>query len=269
MRTRRVVRFENELHHALQRRDVAADTDLAIFAGDPGRAEGRHLDRILRRCERSSARSRSGFITTIGTPRLDASRSGVIIRGLLVPGILPDHEDRVGLVEILEHHGALADADALGQADAGRLVAHVGAVGKVVRAEAAHEDLIEERRFVRSAARGVEVRLVGALQRAELRADQGEGVVPADRHVVVRRAVVAHRLGQAPLLLQPVVALLFQFADGVGGKELRRHPSLGELEGDGFGAILAKLEGAGMPRIRPGASRAVKAVRLVHRQQRL
>ena len=34
----RIMRFENELHHALQGRDVAADADLAIFAGDPGRA---------------------------------------------------------------------------------------------------------------------------------------------------------------------------------------------------------------------------------------
>ena len=38
---------------------------------------------------RSSARSRSGLIATIGTPRRDALRSEVIIRGLLVPGFWP------------------------------------------------------------------------------------------------------------------------------------------------------------------------------------
>ena len=59
---------------------------------------------------------------------------------------------------------------------------------------------------------------------------------------MVGRAIVAHRLGQAALLLQPVIALLFQFADGVGGEELPRHLALGELEGDGLGAVLAKLE---------------------------
>ena len=38
---------------------------------------------------RSSARSRSGLIATIGAPRRDALRSEVIIRGLLVPGFCP------------------------------------------------------------------------------------------------------------------------------------------------------------------------------------
>ena len=114
---------------------------------------------------RSSARSRSGLITTIGAPRREALCSSVIIRGLLVPGILPDDEDRVGVVEILEQHRALADADAFRQADAGRLVAHVRAIGKVVRAEAAHEQLIQERRLVGGAAGGVEFGLVRIVQR--------------------------------------------------------------------------------------------------------
>ena len=86
---------------------------------------------------------------------------------------------------------------------------------------------------------------------------------------MVGRRIVAHRLGQPPLLLQPVVALLFQFADGMGRKELARHAALGQLEGDGLGAILAELERARMSRIGPGAAGAVEAVRLVHRQQRL
>ena len=38
---------------------------------------------------RWSARSRKGFMATIGTPRLDASRSEVIIRGAFVPGFCP------------------------------------------------------------------------------------------------------------------------------------------------------------------------------------
>jgi NAD(P)-dependent dehydrogenase (short-subunit alcohol dehydrogenase family) len=39
--------------------------------------------------KRSSARSRSGVMATIGTPRRDAARSEVIIRGLFVPGFGP------------------------------------------------------------------------------------------------------------------------------------------------------------------------------------
>jgi len=39
--------------------------------------------------KRSSPRSRSGLIAMIGTPRLEASRSVVSMRGWLVPGLWP------------------------------------------------------------------------------------------------------------------------------------------------------------------------------------
>jgi hypothetical protein len=39
--------------------------------------------------KRSSARSRSGLMATMGTPRRDALRSEVIILGLFVPGFCP------------------------------------------------------------------------------------------------------------------------------------------------------------------------------------
>src|SRR5262250_1287191 len=81
---------------------------------------------------RSSARSRNGLNTTIGTPRRDALCNSVNIRGLLVPG----DEDRVRIREVIQKYRPFADADALGQADAGRLVTHVRAVGKIVGAEA-------------------------------------------------------------------------------------------------------------------------------------
>ena len=220
----RFVRFENKLHHALQRRDVAADADLAIFAGDPGRAESRHLDRVLRRgepLERAFTQRVHGHDRNAAPRRL--AQRGHHPRAVGA-GILPNHEDRVGLLEILQHDRALADANAFGQADAGRLVAHVGAVGKVVGAKASHEDLVEKRGFVRSAARRIEIRPVGALQRAQMRPDQVKRVLPTDRLIVVGRAVVAHRLRQATLFLQPVIALPFQFADGVGREELRVSP---------------------------------------------
>src|SRR5207302_1696999 len=46
---RLVMRFHNQLHDALEGRNIAADADLAILAGDPRLAEGRHLDCVLRR----------------------------------------------------------------------------------------------------------------------------------------------------------------------------------------------------------------------------
>src|ERR1700733_4294135 len=159
------------------------------------------------------------------SPRLERRSSTTSCRGghharAVRTGILPDHKDCVRFVEILQQNGALADADALRQAHAGRLVTHVRAIGKVICAEAPHEDLVEKRRFVRSAARRIEVRPVGALQRPKMRADHCESVVPAGRLIVICRAVVAHRLRQASLLFQPVIALPFQFADRVGRKEL-------------------------------------------------
>jgi hypothetical protein len=46
---RLVMRFQNQPHDALEGRDIAADADVAILAGDPCLAECRNLDRILRR----------------------------------------------------------------------------------------------------------------------------------------------------------------------------------------------------------------------------
>ena len=120
-----------------------------------------------------------------------AARLGLLQRGqharVVGAGVLADHEDQVGGVEVLEQHRALADADRLGERRAARLVAHVRAVGQVVGAEAAHEQLVEERRLVAGAARGVERRLVRAsAARAARSAIEREGVVPVDR-LVVRR----------------------------------------------------------------------------------
>ena len=101
------MRIENKLHHPFQRRDVASDTDLAIFAGDPGRAERRHLDRVLRRGE-ALERAFAQWVhrhDRNAAPRRLAQRGHH--PGAIGAGILPDHEDRVCLVEILQHDGAL------------------------------------------------------------------------------------------------------------------------------------------------------------------
>src|SRR4030081_2034167 len=46
-----VVCLEHVLHDTLERRDVAADADLAILARDARRPQRDHFDRILRRRE--------------------------------------------------------------------------------------------------------------------------------------------------------------------------------------------------------------------------
>src|SRR3546814_20876695 len=49
--------LEQNLHHALEQREVAADLDMNEFAADRGRTEGRHLDDVLR--DRKSTRLNS------------------------------------------------------------------------------------------------------------------------------------------------------------------------------------------------------------------
>src|SRR5438477_13125734 len=86
---RLVMRLQHPLHDALEGRDIAADADLAILAGDPRLAKGRHLDRILRCRKPFECALAQRVDTTIGTLRRDARCSSVSIRGLLVPGFWP------------------------------------------------------------------------------------------------------------------------------------------------------------------------------------
>ena len=63
-------------------------------------------------------------------------------------GIVPHRDDQVAMVEIIQRDCALAYADRLRQAHAGCLVAHVGAVGKVVGPKFAAENVEQERCLV-------------------------------------------------------------------------------------------------------------------------
>ena len=98
------------------------------------------------------------------------------------------------LVEVLERHRPLADADRLGERRAARLVAHVRAVGQVVRAELPNEKLIEKRRLVARAPGRVKNRFVRRGERVQLGGDQRERVLPGDR-LVMRRALRGRSIG--------------------------------------------------------------------------
>jgi hypothetical protein len=67
---------------------------------------------------------------------------------VISPGIMADAEQRVAMIEILQRHGSLADANRLRKADACRLVTHVRAIGKVVGSVFPRKQLIEKRRLV-------------------------------------------------------------------------------------------------------------------------
>ena len=260
--------LEHDLHHALDQRQVAADPDVHELAGDLGGPERRHLHDILglgepdQRTFRHRIDGHDGHLPLPGLHQVAHHARRIRAR------VLADDENRFRMLEVVEHDGALANTDRRRQPAAGRLMAHVGAVGEVVGAELAHEDRIQEGRLVGRAARRVELRLVRALQRAQVAADGGERLVPAAGNVMVGRGIVAHGLGQPPLHLQPVVGLGHQFGDGVLGKELTRCPVLGGLPRKCLGAVLAELELLGMVRIGKRTAGALEAAGLVHRQQR-
>ena len=93
--------------------------------------------------------------------------------------------------------------------------------------------------------------------------DQREGLCPARFDIVVGGCIVAHGMGQATLVLQPVIGLIGQGADAVAGKEGRIDRAPGGLPVDGLGAVLAKLYRVVFRRLTPGATRAVEAAILV------
>ena len=70
---------------------------------------------------------------------------------MIRPRILADDEDRVGFFEIFQLHAAFADPNAFVQRRAARFVAHVRAIGQIVGAELAGEELIQKRGFVTGA----------------------------------------------------------------------------------------------------------------------
>lgn len=130
----RVVRREDRLGDAAERRHVAARTGLVIVARHRGAGTAQHLHRVLRVGE--------AFEPALahGVEHHNAGAAGRRLAqiaehaGMVGAGVLANHEDRVRLLEILEQHGTLADADGRLEGDAAGLVAHVGAVGEVVGA---------------------------------------------------------------------------------------------------------------------------------------
>ena len=167
-----------------------------------------------------------------------------------------------------EMHRALADADDLFERAAARLVTHVRAVGQVVRAVAAREELIEERRLVARASRRIEDRFVRCRD-LELLADEREGVVPIDRRVVRCALFAEHGLHEASLRVEPFVGARSEIFERVLREEVSTDVELGRFVGDVLDAVFAELEEvAFVLGLGPRAAGAVEAVVLVQTQER-
>ena len=262
-----VVLLEQVLAERLEQRLIAAHADLDELVGDRGAVTDDAAGglRVLEPHE-----------TRLGE-RVDRDDRGALEFGLLEctehPGVvgrrvLSRDDDEARVVDVLDGDGAFADPERLRERDAAGLVAHVRAVGQVVRAEPPHQELVEECGLVRGATRRVEDRLVGALQGAQLVGDEVEGLVPARRAVVRRALVEDHRFHETSLLAEPVVVVLEQVGDRMLREELPRHPAHGCFFGHGLRAVLAELGDVSLVFFGPRASRAVEPVLLVHAQQR-
>ena len=147
-------------------------------------------------------------------------------------------------------------------------MAHVGGVWEVVVAEDAPEQAVHVGRFERGPAGGVEDDLLG-IHGPQFGADRGDRLVPRDGDVLVAAGVVAHRAGQAPGLLQPVVRPGPELAHRVGGEEGLVDRPRGQLPGRRLGAVLAIFEGVRLVGLGPGAADAHEPLRLVlaHQQR--
>jgi hypothetical protein len=136
-----VVPFEDPFHQTFERRQIAPRLDLMVGRGDRGRAEGCHLDRILRRGKLFECT----LLQRVEDDDRDAAPGGLMQcghhPGMVCARVMAEAEDGVGVIEILERHGALADADGFWKAHRSGLVAHVAAVGEIVRAVGADEKL--------------------------------------------------------------------------------------------------------------------------------
>jgi hypothetical protein len=258
--------FQHVLGHAANGGHVAAQLGRQILMADGGGCRGQQLERALR-----TGKALEGHLFEVVEADNLAAISRRLAQGIhharmVGTRILAIDEHGLGTVKIIQHHCALADADRLSQRHPARLVAHVGAVGEVVGAKQAAKQLIEVGSLVAGTARGVELHLVRAVEPLEGIGDKLKGVVPAYRLIVIGRRIVAQRLGQPPLILQPVIALGGQLAHRVGRKKLGPHRLAGRLPGHRLSAVFTELEGAVIV-VAPGTARAVEAVCLVDPQQ--
>ena len=226
----------------LEQCEVAVDLDRQVQVGEVG-ALADQAAGLLRIAEVDEP----GFAQRVDRDDLGAAELGRLEgrehARVVGAGVLAGDHDQLGVVDVAQADAALADADRFRERDARRLVAHVGAVGQVVGAVRADEQLIEERRLVRGATRRVEDRLVGGVKAGEVVGDQRERVAPRDRFVVRATGTLDHGMGDPALLAEPVLVVRVELGNAVLGEERRVGALLGGFLGDRLGAVLAELRG--------------------------
>ena len=250
----RIIGFDHAFAQAEDRRDIAPGLDLEIVVGDFCLLAGQHRARALRIDKRHQPlldhRVERDDLAAAIFQRLQRMQKARTVR----TRVLPEEEERVGVLQIVPHHGADGRTDHLGQPDRGRFVAHVRALRQVVVAISAGQQRVEIRGFEPGVARGIEHRAL-ALDATQFCADIRKCVVPRYRFVAVCDGIEAQGVGEPPGLLQVVVAPFAQAGDGMrvvvpefGCAAVRRL-----LPQRGLGAVLAEFERRIVGRLGPGA----------------
>ena len=180
---REVLGFQQQPAEPREQRHVAAEPDLDELVGDRDAVadDAVHLLRILEPHQAGLGQRVDGDdLGAVGLCLLQDRQHA----GMVGARVLTGDQDAVGVRDVVDGHRALADADGFGERGPRRFVAHVRAVGQVVGAEAAYQQLVEERGLVAGAARGVEHASSGLPRAVEVLGDQPVGVVPLDGPVV-------------------------------------------------------------------------------------
>lgn len=267
VRQSQIVGLDHPFADADDCRSVSADPNLMVLRTDARTARD-HLNGALRIDEtlqptftkRVEGHDRHAALGSL----LQRVQHAWRVRG----GVVAEEKDAISVLEVLQQHRADRRADHLRQRHRRRLVAHVGAVGEIVRAVHATEQLVHVARFQRGAAGRVHDDSAG-IELVQFEADLAECLAPIDRHIFVAGRIVAHRMAQPSLLLQLVIRPVPQLGECMLREELRRDGFACYFPGGRFGTILAELEQMRACRLGPGATHAHEPAGLVLLQQDL
>src|ERR1700719_775783 len=210
--------------------------------------------------------------------RVDRDKFGALVLGLLQRGqhprmvrawIVPENKDELRTLHVLQRRRALANSERLHHGYTGRLVAHVRAIRKIVRAKLASKQLHKKGRLIGRLSRGIEGGLIGRTQAVQLLRNHGKGLWPRNRLIVGRVRVPYHRRSQTALLVKRVIVLRRQLRYRILREKFRPDALLCRLVRDGLGAVLAKLKNLPLlVRTWPSAALAIIPGHVVDLQKR-
>ena len=157
---RRILRGKHAFHQPREHRNVAARPHLVVFLGDLRRRSDGHLDDVLRVDELDQSALAHRVEGHDPAAPFHRRFQDVQEARAVGAGVLPEEEDRVAMVEILQRAGADRRADEGLQVHRGRLVAHVRRLRQVLVAHRPREQCVEIGCLEPSVAGRVEHRLL-------------------------------------------------------------------------------------------------------------